>query len=368
MIIPKDVQLKIAKYRIQFGVFVFSTTLLVLAMYFFVAEPAILGKLELRISADSLFYIQQAREPTGNLFSFSENYLGPFLLIRIFQFQNLALLLFNITAFSVMVDAITTTYHLRTRAKWIFISMLYFSPLTFISFLLINKEILGVIGIGWFLVFLRSKKISALSFALIFSLATRWQQVFVILLFLSLEFTLLYSRFRYKKLATLVALVILMSLFYPLIPQSQLEPFLEQSINASTINQLNRLQDNYLFFLVLPVKVFMNLFGNPIETPLFLINFSIHHDLYRVTVLLQEILMLFLFLFLLIRRKMKISNSITFFFAIYVIVYSYSPFVQSRYLFPTSILLILLKTLSKSKRSNVEYDKVLDYDKKSRLK
>jgi hypothetical protein len=320
------------------------------ALFFFIVvnESYYLENNDLRIGADSTTYYTMAKIAVENDYKFEyislgANSLGPIFLLVSTNFNNLAVFFINSLLLVVAYISLVNTYEFN-RKKFIF--LLALNPMLIASLLLVNKEVLGLFGLAMFACYLKSKSLKFLVAACLFALMTRWQQFFIIVIYLLIVSPL--NPLRNKRAITIGIIVFSISLLYPIF----LSPILGRVISADTVESqansawglisiLNALQDNYLFFVALVPKILSNLFGNVFRILQFATNPSLidYNDFYNNFVVLgHQITMLAIFIIMIKERRVNLNNDIVYFSLIYLIFFSVGLMIQYRYIFPLYIL------------------------------
>jgi hypothetical protein len=315
------------------------------SLYLFLnfSVPYLLNQSSLRAAADSPAYLLLLENEPKSLIDATSNFLGPFVLVNLFRENLIFYFFFNFLISSIGILLITKYYFKSVKDKIILSFLLIFSPLMLISLPVVNKEILGFFGICFLILYLKKQRGFFLLLCLAFSIATRWQQFLTVVIFLFLNYSIAKVNNKNKNVFALIIILFSMSILYRIVPQQEFAVFEDQAISANTVITLNEFQKNGFYWLVYLPKLFLNLFGNPINGFIYLISFSENLDLYRLFGILQEFLMLIIFSLLIFKKKIIIQGSLFLFAGIYSILYSFSPFIQSRYFFPIyPVFLIML--------------------------
>lgn len=337
------------------AVVILAWYLIATAFFFFiVAEPALLRETFVRVGADSLTYIDIARylELTGqftlsNAVSLSFNYFGPVLLLLLTDYNHGLIFLFNVLVFGASVIALARHYDFN---RFWFALLVIINPITLLSLTTVNKEVLGFAGILYLLVYLRSGRLGHLALAVLLAAMTRWQQVAFILILLP------YLRFLRldRRLFTWGPVLALMiaSLLYPFV--GRVFDFTGDTNATNIRNQfaqagglvplLNRLQENFLYWVAFIPKALLNYVGNfPRVTRVFDPNDTA--DFYNRMLVGHQLAMLVVLVALLWRRTFRAARMETQIILIYSIFYCISLAISYRYFYPIYPVFLLLLTL-----------------------
>jgi hypothetical protein len=301
----------------------------------------------LRVWADSTTYIEYARSSsTEPLITAVGNFLGPVYLYRITGFRDWAVALINGLLLISSLTALARLYRPRVD---LFVFLVVMNPMALTAVITLNKEIFGLASVAFFAVFTSTQRVRYLLPALLLAVATRWQHALVVAVFLS--FMLPWYPLRHRRWWSLILTVGAISLIYPVL----LGDFVRASFAWDTVlldqvergggilPLLNRLQDNYLFFVAVVPKVLFNLVGNlGRAVTLFTRGPADPADIYNSYVVLgHQVATAIVLMVLVLRRRITLSSDPMYFAAFYCIVFAISPFVQYRYYFPIYILLAL---------------------------
>lgn len=336
---------------IKRSIFIGFYVLLLIITFIEVVEPSLQGNTELRVGADSLTYIQAAKwvDKSENLVSVSNNLFGPVLILWIFENNFFAVVIFN--SILLILALLFLSKDFPHIDKILFLILL--NPILFFSLLTPNKEIFSFLGISLFACFLKNNNKKILFMSLIASTFARWHQAIFLLLFLlwNSQFNPLYKR----RLLSLIALVFIISILYPYLfnqltfLDSNIEASIDnefaQSITGGTTLYLNNLQNNFLFFAALIPKIFITYFGiiwKNIPQMIFDIELINNDDLYNNYIMLGHQIYTIIILPILINKHRLSLNSDNVYLAIFLtILFSATPFIQIRYIFPVYLLLCL---------------------------
>jgi hypothetical protein len=325
---------------------------LVLSVYFLIAKPAIETPQNIRIWADSLDYIEYAHfyTETPSLVSLGTNYVGPYFLLWIFNFNNELILIFNC---SLLIFCLHLLFKYQRINPLLFCGILFANALLFTSLLLVNKEIFGFASMIFFITYVSSVKKRYLLLSIVFAILARWQQAAVIVLFILFENKNLF--FKKQKLMSLLGFLLLVSVIFPFFGSNFsfitetsgdiIENQTNQSLGILPI--LNDLQFNYLYFVSFWLKTLFNLLGNLSQILGYIsnspgINWT---DFYTMSILSHQYWTLCVLVALYFRGKFNLNHPLVPFVFIYSVIFSLNLFVQYRYFFPLCpVFLVILLT------------------------
>ncbi len=329
-------------------------TVAVFLYYYFLAAPYLDGITECQAAADALTYIGLARDFVfDDYLSFGANLFGPVLMVRLLD-TNFLMVIFN---YSLLLLSCDLLRRLRPGMSSFSFAVLLLNPMIFISTGAVNKEI-PAIFVTVLTVFSFSRKYYSLLFiSLVISVLVRWQQLVVSLLFI---FFILAEKFLpFRRLTILAILVFFLSLAFPLLLAEtvseavSIENIVEgSSLNRSTVAMVtfNAWQDSFLYFIALPFKVVINIFGG--IGKIYFLDFD-SCNIYQSFAVLGSSISFLLVLILLVvnRRKIDISDDFLLFTLLYIVIFSLSPFVSHRYYLPIFPLLCTLIALAPKHKS-----------------
>jgi hypothetical protein len=319
-----------------------------LVVFALLVRPFLEGTSQLRMAADSGVYVALAAlafDPR-QLISIGANYLGPFLILRVANSNNLVVALINCALFLLSYRVLVRTFDLDRRK---FVALLCINPMLGFSLLSVNKEILGFASAAFMACYLVSGRKWQLATALFLSVLTRWQMTLALLVLMLVRSRLNpFVRYRAVTLALMVGLV---SILYPSVLRAVLAPGLENQFIASQLTStagltglLAGIQDHYGYFLVLIPKLVLNYFGNLFRLFDFVfwpdrIDYS---DVYNnIVVLGHQLCMVLVFFLALRKRKLSLASENGYFLAVYSVVFAISVLISYRYFFPVYLLVCI---------------------------
>lgn len=345
-------RLTVRKSSLALALYIAAT----LVFFVLIVQPSLSGVLKVRVTADSELYISLADALSSTperLVGIGANYLGPFLILRLARYNQLAVALLNCGLFVAAYLVLVKNFELsRLRL----LGLLFLNPMVAASLLSVNKEILALVCTAFIACYLATGRRWQLVTALVFSILTRWQMTVVILILLGIRSRLNpWMRYRWLTLAVLVGLI---TVLYPPVLRVAFAAGLESQFTsrqlastAGLTQLLETVQANYGFFLVLVPKLVLNYFGNVLRIFDFVVRPDSldYGDIYNNMIVLgHQICMLMIFLFAIRRRKLSLANDSVYFLAIYSLVFAIGILINYRYFFPVYLILCLELSLRRS--------------------
>ena len=304
-----------------------------------------------KFDADATVYVDifDRFDDYRTLISLTHNSIGPTLVLLLTENNNLNVFFLNISLLTLIFLLIFNTYKEKIN-KLKFTLLFLINPLLLGSLLAVNKEIIGLLSVSLLACYLKNNNKFYFILSLILSFITRWQAFVVFLVFY-----LINSRFnplRNKRFKFIILFCIILSVILP-----SLNSFLSEDIYSIGQQQdklfgilgiFYSLQNNYLYILAVIPKILSNLFGNifrifTIITSPQNIDFT---DIYNnVFILGHQLIMFFMTIYFLIKKKLVLRSDILYFSIIYLIIFSTSPSIQYRYMFPLYALFCITISL-----------------------
>jgi hypothetical protein len=362
----KTSQITMVKIRIKYHHVILALYfILATIIFFFVARPAIDNEIPVRIWADSQTYVDFSRNLSGydNLISLGANYLGPFLILKVTNFNYFLVLILNFSLLILSLELIIRNYSVERLKFTIFVLS---NPLLFVSLLLINKEIVGLTSIAFLAAYIKNRKKSFLIATFVLAGLTRWHEVAVLIIFLILE----NQKFPFTKRRSIAffgffaGINIVFPIFgsvFSFINETSAELLESQTSRGfGVLPILNQLQYNYFYFFAFFPKILFNYVGNIFQVA----NVSFYSerlllgDYYSLFIAFHQLWMLIFLCMIFFQKKFNINNTIFLFLAIYSLIYALNLFIQYRYFFPVTILIALLAS---QKTHTAGYKKRLTY-------
>jgi hypothetical protein len=273
---------------------------------------------------------------TGNLF-------GPVVEAEILR-TDLNVALFNCALFLVCLWLL---HGMPEFDRATFLMLMMANPFLIASLITLNKEIFALAGIVFFIRYTSAKSFRTplLLSALFISLMARWQQTFVMILFVVFQSRLSPVRKRpwYAVSLTLLMFTVGYGLVYRLVP-SFFAALLAQAEGGHTIVILDSIQAKFGFPLVVIPKILMNVLGRFITPAYFfhdywMEDFTNWRD--QIFLVLHTFLTTFLLLFLFFTRRLRIQHAPVLLLFYYLMMTAINPMVQPRYEYAAYVLLCL---------------------------
>jgi hypothetical protein len=316
--------------------------------FFQYEQPRLDHETYIRFGADSPTYwevVNYRRDHAVNasLVSFTGNLLGP-VTIGVLLRSGFAVALFNIFLFFISVEIAAT---IPGVDKYLLVFLLSICSETVAALVTLNKEILVLLSAFIFAKYVYSERRSwfLLAAALVISLFARWEQIFLILLFLFLRRKGSFFA-RNPKLAVL-SVIGALTVLYGLIarvPGSGLKAFTNYSKGANTIVLLNAIQANFGFPLVLAPKILMDMMGELLRPLTFIALFGVlgTGDIHSMIILPLFSIALVILLYVAYRKGLlNPKHPLALLMIIYTVMTAITPFVQPRYLYFVYVLCAL---------------------------
>ena len=275
------------------------------------------------------------------------NYAGPFIILFLFGDNLNTIFLFNIICLVASLKLISSYLYVNNTLYTI---LLLINPITFISLFSVNKEIITLISVNLFIIYLANKRIWFLISAILIGFLARKELSLLYIAFYLI--TLIVKNWHKHILYLSVLLLILFTVSGFFIDRifnsiegysTEVETAVTNSGTKGTILILNKIQKDYGYIFAFIPKLFLNLFGSVLSRTYNL--FFFEHVYNDIVVWGQS------FLFIIIVPKSltiyKKSNHLFtkemfFIFILLCIFFSYIPVVQNRYFYSGYLILIVL--------------------------
>jgi hypothetical protein len=317
-------------------------------LFFWVAEPSLLGKIPYRVWCDSPVYLWTAGVDTDpglllerhsslletqtgafdwtQLVEFSSNYLGP-VLIAVLAGSNFRIMLVNSVLFFLALHYLFKLRNIRPKLLTILILI---NPFTIVSILTVNKEIIALLAVALFAYYMEKRSWFLFPVVLAVSFLARWEQAALFLLWVLLVSRL--NPLRAHRLAVILMVVMGISIVYP-----QMKSFTGLwETDSHVMNTLYSIQQHYLYFLVLIPKVILNFAMNILDVRDY--GQIDWRDLTNSAFLmLHEVLMVALTFAIIRSRRFRLQSDIVYAAVLVTVVFCSAPLIQPRYLYPVYI-------------------------------
>jgi hypothetical protein len=239
--------------------------ILVCALLFFKwVGPSLDRQTDLKIGADSSTYLYMAdslREGRNDPFvlaalaSFPNTYWMPVLFALALK-STFLMALANSLIFWLAIELYRRSSHINVG---LFLFLLLLNPTTTVSLLTVNKEIVDLFVVALFCYFLSTGRKWVLLIALIISAVNRYEVFVIMLTFIFMRSRL--NPLRRRRYLTLCILILLISIFLPLLAARSLSYRFEEASGAGLIKFLDTLEMHYLFALAVIPKILQNMFA-----------------------------------------------------------------------------------------------------------
>lgn len=311
----------------------------------------------LHLWADSSTYTVLSKEYALNdislIMDLSPNYLGPFLILKVFGSNENLIYIFNVIIFLLSISILIKHYNLNEQR---FVLLLCSSPMVFTSLLSINKEVLTIFSLSMFLAYIKKRKLMYVVICLISAVLARWQFIFIMILLL-MSFSK-YNYFKNNRYVIILLSLAVISLLYPILTQNIFEHYNAVALDGAIewegkgsglfpfwIN----MQNNFLYFIIFIPKTLHLLVGT-------ISQFSITKIINRIdfynsfVVVSQSLVFMFLLVQMTLKKKININNDVFYIALIMCIFISMTPIFAPRYLFPLHLLFALTLSMRKNLR------------------
>ena len=333
-------------------------SIVAIVLFYFYVDPSLQGISRWRWGADTVIYMDIAKGTFAGeelpAFSLNSNTFGPVLISTLLGNNTVLIALFN---YGLFLGSCFLLFKTKDIDKTKLFILLTLSPMLLVSIVTLSKEIIAFFTIS-LLIYFQGKKLEIYKLLLIIIIAVlvRWQMIAVLLIFIILK-TYVPNNVRARTISILL-LAVLVSIIYPSISKViQLDEALsvdsytsQSESNSGLIYVLNSLQNNYMLFLSFIPKSIMNLIANPsklidVQSQSYDWNYV---DAYNDLVVPAQGFVQAIILFLAVKNSgISLARENQYFVAIYCIIFSLSPFIQTRYFFPIYPILCLEASLRK---------------------
>jgi hypothetical protein len=342
------------QYKALFVIILIAYSIVVLFVFFLFIDPSLKGESAWRWTADTTTYMELAKGNSNQdmeLISLGANTIGPILISRLLGNSTIAIVVFNYILFVFACLLLSLTENI---SKVRMLSLIIMSPMLLVSIGSLNKEILGFLDISLTLFLCKANKNHYIFvITLLVGILVRWQMA--VFVFLSVILCRTVPRTAKARWISLSVFILILSIIYPLISKAvdldtalNNEAFKATTESNSGFNYfLNDLQSNYMMAIAVIPKSFMNIVYSPltileIDHSKLLLSKTSFVDIFNSYIALLQGIVSIPVLFLIWRNSgVFIVRDSQFLIAIYCIIFSLSPFIQTRYFFPVYPLLCL---------------------------
>ncbi len=301
--------------------------------------------------ADSATYHKLARGDLGEyhslleLFTFSANYLGPFLVLELARQDYYAILCINLAIFWISTELVLSIS--KNASRCTLYVLLFANPITVSSLLAVNKEILSFLAIALLLFGLTRKKWWVLVLALIFCLLVRWQ--FVLFGLMAIFAFSKANPFQERRslliaLVLIVASLIVWKLDFLISGVRNFNLADQKYVGSGLYEKLVDAQKHGLYWLVFIPKALHLLFGLGLRIDRLFDPTNLYNDVWQ---LLHSTALLVAFCLLVARCQWQLRSDLVYMSVLYLTVFVLTPIYVPRYFYPIYILWVTALSMPK---------------------
>lgn len=319
-----------------------------LSLFVEYVDPSLKGLNNLRIGADSDFYLWLAGlrqdlpdgylgETDVNLVSMGANLLGPELIAWTLR-SNVLILVFNYLVLLFSVRMFAEAGNVRPIMLTF---LLLANPSVMVSVLTVNKEILALLSTALLCKYLAAGRRSKglLCFLLFVSLLARWEHLAAVVFFLMITGRM--NPLRHWRKLEIVMLVAFISISYPFVPNIS-RTFGSEAFQGTTVGLLTEVQSHFLYFAVALPKICLNIFGGMAGWFVGQQGTYDPNNIYATLIIpWSSFVNLIIASWFVLRRRTGVTNDLVFFATIYLVIFAVTPFVQYRYFLPQYYVMCL---------------------------
>lgn len=325
------------KQEITLAMLAIPVVILGALFLYFIGQDALIGRHPFQFFADSNtyhdIYSGVMNTPDGFI-DVSYNFLGPLMILTLLGGNIYLVMILNVVIFVFSIIAICRMLDINpVRAA----AVQFLSPLTALSLMSVNKEILIFPVLALLIAAYRSRSVLLVILAIGASLLARWQ-----LTVFCMTLTGLFFVRRLNPYLILATLTLFISAAY-FLAQGILEPVL-RSVELSTSNytegsglfeQLNSFQNDGLYFIAAPLKAAHLLFSLGLKINNIINPIAIYNDQVIGSFCLVNIVFA---LILLVKNRFSPRNDLMMISYVYLIVFALTPVYAPRYFYPVAVL------------------------------
>lgn len=310
-----------------------------IVFYFGVGKPVLEGELDFQFYADSLtyekLYYSDYFSGIEDAVGFGGNYLGPLLILELFDGSRVGILVFNCFIFLASIKLIVGVVKVHPI---LFVFLLLLNPITFFSLISVNKEIVSFFVCALLVRWLFSGALIWVIFAFFCAFLVRWQMaLFVLFAFLSFSRINLFRRKRALYLS--IVLLAISFLYYQIghifeNVNAVAQAGAESNDGSGLFSLFNRLQAQGFYFLIFIPKALHAMFGLVSNVGSIINPSSIYNDL---VITINAVTSFLLFLTLILVGRFQIKSDLVFLLVLYCVVFTLSPIYSPRYFYPVFI-------------------------------
>jgi hypothetical protein len=348
---PVAIKMPLGDWIFWYGIALFMAALI--PLFFLVVQPSLLGKNGLRIGADSAVYlwysgldsdsallktayhVEQPYPDEVVLVAFGGNILGPVVIATTLK-SNFLIMLFNYALFFVSLRYLFKLPGVRIK---MLLTLLLINPITAVSIMTLNKEIIVLLAAALFAHYLESSRSKfMLLIVLAVSLVARWEQTACVVVFIVL--TSRVNPWRKRRAFTTFLVIAGITVIYP-----QVAPFLNpvflagNDVGGGLLTALGWLQGHYFFYVALIPKMLMNCFGTFINM-FYTYRTWNWNDLQNSFIgPLSGIILVIVMVCTIWSKRLNLNKDLIYYSVIFMVILSASPILQPRYMYPIYVFL-----------------------------
>jgi len=322
---------------------------------FFIYVPSALdGHSKIELFADSETFEEIALGESNYEFSsiyeaigVKFNFVGPLIVLYIFQMNRVAILFFNLTLFLLGLYFLNKS---RCFNMLKLVVLLGINPIVFSSLLSVNKEIFVYLSLCLLVRYFYRPTIILAILIISLSVLARWQFTICIIMIM-----MMYSKYnplkRYPLLSIFISILVISVFYHRIKIFSEVNMFIELLLNNSSDSIFGRmsmfqLNSDIGYLTVVIPKAIHLMFGIIKNYNEFLHWQEFYND---VLTYLFGISMVCVFIYLILSKKfpLGVNNGIDLSWIIYIVIFSISPIYTPRYFVAVYILWAIKLSLTK---------------------
>lgn len=326
-----------------YGIVLVLYLVLAAAIFFSFGHDAAQGDYTLQFFADSLTYIEEWKDGTRTsweeLVGIGHNYLAPWLILSMVDGNPIGVFALNILVF---VAVIILVFRVVPVNRTLFVMILCANPMTLSSLLLVNKEILALLSMTFFVAFIQLRRYSLLYCALGVGFVVRWEMGVYLLAAAALLVT---SDVFHRRALTLIGAAIVLTVVARVLDEIIANIFERALLGVSEDEGtglypwLNWAQREFGYIWVAVPKMLHLAFGLLWKV----YKIAEWDDFYNNVVVMGFVLSLTMVtLLLVLRRRARLKDDLFFVAVLYWLFIAFTPIYAPRYLYPLYFLFALV--------------------------
>lgn len=349
---------KILCSRIRMGhlaLLFFLTIYVIFSFWIFFSwvAPSLDGHIDMRIAADSstyLYFADTLREGRPDpevyaaLATFPNTLWLPVFLAFVLK-STFAIAIANYAMFFIAIFLLNRTFSISLG---IFVALLLLNATTTISLLSVNKEIVDLLVVSIFFFARKKESWILIILSLLLALFNRYEVCLVLMLYLATASKI--NFWRRRRGATLVGLMIALSIVLPLFASQTLEAHFMEASSSTTVTFLDILEMHYLFAISVIPKVAENFFAELINVSKWTTAYGLTDIANSYILLSNNLAMLIVFFILFKKRAFTLKSDLIYFASLGCVIMAISLVIQPRYFYFIYVVLCIQAALPKSHR------------------